>query len=79
MPNREERWKRRALSALFCMLLVLPGLVGCTPAMSGLGDLTTASDVDVDPWPRQLTSGDDTFSVFGYPLKAGQSGVGHVR
>src|SRR5256885_12449068 len=46
------------------MLLVLPGLAGCTSGISALGEPPAASDVDVDPWPRQLASGDNTFSVF---------------
>src|SRR3989442_5635739 len=61
MTNRAHQWKRRAL---FAMLLVLPGLSGCTSGMSALGEPPAASDVDVDPWPRQLASGDDTFSLF---------------
>src|SRR2546427_109522 len=64
MTNRSDRWKRRALFALFFMLLVLPELAGCTSGMSALGEPPAASDVDVDPWPRQLASGDDTFSLF---------------
>ena len=54
----------RPLFALLFMLLVLPGLAGCTSGMSALGEAPAASDVDVDPWPRQLASGDDTFSIF---------------
>src|SRR5437879_8520573 len=46
------------------MLLVLPGLAGCTSGISALGEPPAASDVDVDPWPRLLASGDNTFSVF---------------
>src|SRR3989454_11560695 len=64
MTNRLDRWKRRALFALLFMLLVLPGLAGCTSGTSALGEAPAASDVDVDPWPRQLASGDNTFSVF---------------
>ena len=64
MTNRLDRWKRRAPFALFFVLLVLPGLAACTSGMSALGESPAASDVDVDPWPRQLTSGDNTFSVF---------------
>src|SRR5437660_12195260 len=44
------------------MLLVLPGLAGCTSGISALGEPPAASDVD--PWPRQLASGDNTFAVF---------------
>src|SRR2546425_1177816 len=54
MTNRAHQWKRRAL---FAMLLVLPGLSGCTSGMSASGEPPAASDVDVDPWPRQLVSG----------------------
>src|SRR5207249_5107004 len=50
-----------ALSALV-FALVLPGLSGCMSAMPDGSSPT--SNVDVDPWPRQLTSGDHTFSVF---------------
>src|SRR3989475_12293892 len=64
MTNRSDRWKRRALFALFFMLLVLPELAGCTSGVSALGEPPAASDVDVDPWPRQLASGDNTFSLF---------------
>src|SRR3989454_11673084 len=64
MTNRADQWKRRALFALFFMLLVLPGLAGCTSGMSALGEPPAASDLNVDPWPRQLASGDDTFSLF---------------
>src|SRR5260370_20875109 len=46
------------------MLLVVPGLVGCTSGMSALGESPAAADVAVDPWPRQLASGTRTFSVF---------------
>jgi len=64
MTNRLDRWKRRPLFALLFILVVLPGLAGCTSGMSALSEPTAASDVDVDPWPRQLASGDNTFSVF---------------
>src|SRR2546429_9796982 len=46
------------------MLLVLPGRAGWPSGMAALGEPSAASDVDVDPWPRQLASGDNTFSVF---------------
>src|SRR2546426_615925 len=61
MTNRADQWKRRAL---FIMLLVLPGLAGCTSAMPAASEPPGDSDVDVDPWPRQLASGDNTFSLF---------------
>ncbi len=61
MTNRGCRWKGTALSAL-AFALVLPGLSGCMSAMPGGPSAT--SNVDVDPWPRQLTSGDHTFSIF---------------
>jgi hypothetical protein len=61
MANRGRRWKGRALSA-FVFVLVLSGLSGCMSAMPGGSSAT--SNVDVDPWPRQLTSGDHTFSIF---------------
>jgi hypothetical protein len=61
MANRGRRWKGRALSA-FVFVLVLPGLSGCMSAMPGGSSAT--SNVDVDPWPRQLTSGEHTVSIF---------------
>src|SRR3989454_2825611 len=64
MTNRLDRRQMKPLFALVFMLLVLPGLAGCTSGMSALGEAPAASDVDVDPWPRQLASGDDTFSIF---------------
>jgi hypothetical protein len=54
----------RALFAFLSLTLVLPGLAGCTSGMSALDESPAASDVDVDPWPRQLASGDNTFSLF---------------
>src|SRR3989441_12921090 len=59
-----KRRQMRPLFALLFMLLVLPGLAGCTSGMSALGEPPTVSDVDVDPWPRQLASGANTFSLF---------------
>ena len=61
MTRLGDRGMRRALSALV-FALVLPGLSGCMSAMPDGSSPT--SNVDVDPWPRQLTSGDHTFSVF---------------
>jgi len=55
------RWKGSALSALV-FALVLAGLSGCMSAMPG--GSSALPNVDVDPWPRQLTSGDHTFSIF---------------
>jgi len=63
MTNRLDRWKRRAPFALL-FVLMLPSLAGCTSGMSALGEPPAASDIGVDPWPRQLTSRDNTFSVF---------------
>ncbi len=60
------------LGALLCALLAVPGLAACTPAISGLGEPPAASDID--PWPRQLTSGDDTFSVFQPQYERWQQG-----
>src|SRR5207302_10709191 len=64
MTNLGNLWQRQALSALCLMLLIWPGLAGCTPAMSAVGEPPAVSDLNVDPWPRQLASGDNTFSVF---------------
>src|SRR5205823_1774947 len=61
MMDRGYRWKGTALSALV-FALVLAGLSGCVSAMPT--GSPAISNVDVDPWPRQLTSGDHTYSVF---------------
>ncbi|PYN91533.1 MAG: hypothetical protein DMD91_34070, partial [Candidatus Rokuibacteriota bacterium] len=63
MTNLGYRWKRRALSVLL-FVLVLPGLGGCVSAVPTPDESPATSNVDVDPWPRRLTSGDHTFSVF---------------
>lgn len=55
--------QRQTLSAL-CLLLLIWPLAGCMPTVSAVGEPPAASDLNVDPWPRQLTSGDNTFSVF---------------
>ena len=50
MINLGNLWQRQALSALFLMLLIWPGLAGCTtPAMPAVGALTADSDLNVDP------------------------------
>ena len=64
MTHLSRRWTSKGLPALFFMVLVLPNLAGCTIAMPSPGEPQAAADVDVDPWPRQLTTGDHTFSVF---------------
>ena len=51
----------KTLSALV-FALVLAGLSGCMSAMPG--GSSALSNVDVDPWPRRLTSGEHTFSIF---------------
>jgi hypothetical protein len=54
---------RKALSTVLYVLLVLPGLVACsTAAMTSDGP--PAEAIIDDPWPRQLVSGGNTFSVF---------------
>jgi hypothetical protein len=63
MRNLGDRGKRRALSALLFML-ILPGLAGCVSAVPTPDQSLATPNVDVDPWPRQLTSGGQTFSVF---------------
>src|SRR5712692_9984052 len=57
---------RRVLAALLCALLVAPGLAACTTAMPATGEAMgpAASELPSDPWPRELTSGDNTFSIF---------------
>ncbi len=61
------KWSTNALSALCFELLVSAGLAGCTPGMTAesppAADQSPAA-VAGDPWPRQFTVGDDTFSVF---------------
>jgi hypothetical protein len=56
------RRRARALFTFFFMLLVLPGLAACTSGMTAVGETPAAPDVD--PWPRQLASADNTFSLF---------------
>jgi hypothetical protein len=61
------QWRRRKLlGVVFCVLLVLPGLAACTPAMpvSGKAALPARVEPPPGPWPRELTSGDNTFSIF---------------
>jgi hypothetical protein len=54
---------RKALSTVLYVLLVLPGLAACsTAAMTSDGP--PAEAIIDDPWPRQLVSGGNTFSVF---------------
>jgi hypothetical protein len=63
---REQSRSRNLLGVVLCVLLVLPGLAACTPAMpvSGGAGLPATASPPAGPWPRELTSGDDTFSVF---------------
>ncbi|OLC42404.1 MAG: hypothetical protein AUH75_04560, partial [Gemmatimonadetes bacterium 13_1_40CM_4_65_7] len=63
MTKLGYRWNRGALSVLL-FVLVLPGLGGCVSAVPTPDESPATSNVDVDPWPRRLTSGDHTFSVF---------------
>ena len=57
---------RRVLAALFSVLLLAPGLTACTTAMPATGQAMgpTTSEPPADAWPRELTSGDNTFSIF---------------
>ena len=64
MTHLGNLWQRHALFALCLLLMIWSGLAGCAPTVSGVGALTADSDLYVDPWPQQLTSGDNTFSVF---------------
>lgn len=57
---------RRMLAALLGVLLLTPGLAACTTAGPAPGGAVTAAagaPAD-DAWPRELTSGSDTFSIF---------------
>src|SRR5258705_3837125 len=61
------QWRRRKLlGVILCVLLVLPGLAACTTAMpvSGEAALPAMVEPPAGPWPRELTSGDNTFSIF---------------
>jgi hypothetical protein len=62
MTNLRDRWSTRTLSTLLCVLLVLPSLAACTSALMATDQPPAAAAAD--PWPRQLTSGDHTFSLF---------------
>jgi hypothetical protein len=57
---------RGVLAAFLCALLVAPGLAACTTAMPTTGEAIgpAASEQPSDSWPRELTSGDNTFSIF---------------
>ena len=57
---------RRILAALLCVLLVAPGLTACTTAIPATGEAMgpAASVPPEDAWPRELTSGDNAFSIF---------------
>jgi hypothetical protein len=57
---------RRVLAAFFCALLVAPALTACTSAMPAPGEAMgpAASEQPGDEWPRQLTIGNETFSIF---------------
>jgi hypothetical protein len=49
---------------LFFVLLLI-GAAGCAPiTTTDVDDVLAVTGVDRDPWPRQLTSGDHTFSLF---------------
>ncbi len=60
---------RRMLAALLGVLLLMPGLAACTTAGPAPGGAVTAAagaplpPAD-DAWPRELSSGSDTFSIF---------------
>ena len=62
----EVRARRRQKSPGFALVfgLLLLGVSGCAPTTSSLDDAVALADVDVDPWPRQVTSANRTFSVF---------------
>jgi hypothetical protein len=59
----EENVMRKALSTLLCVLLVLPGLAAWSTAVRAAAEPPAGPVID-DPWPRQLTSGGNTFSIF---------------
>src|ERR1700730_13895817 len=61
------QWRRgKLLGVALGVLLVLPGLAACTTAMpiSGAAALPGMVEPPAGPWPRELTSGDNTFSIF---------------
>ena len=62
---REGR-SRKLLGVVLCLLLALPGWAACAPVMASSGEAPLPAMVEppADPWPRQLTSEDNTFSVF---------------
>ena len=65
--DAREQWRsQRLLGVVLCVLLVLPGLAACTTAMpvSGEAALSATGEPPAGPWPRELTSGDNTFSIF---------------
>src|SRR6266849_5408881 len=62
MTNRSDRWKRRALFALFFMLLVLSGLAGCT-----YGVIWFTARTEVDKEARMVALEDVTISKADFP------------
>ena len=68
---REKRWRwdglsQRMLAALLCVLLLAPGLAACATVLSPTGEVieSAANEQPDDAWPRQLTDGNETFSIF---------------
>src|SRR3984893_11249753 len=63
---RAQGRRRKLLGVALGVLLVLPGLAACTPPMrvSGAAALPAMVEPPAGPWPRPLTSGDNTFSIF---------------
>jgi hypothetical protein len=67
VENAREQWRSwKGRGVILCVLLVLPGLAACTPAMPVSGEAARPAMVEppAGPWPRELTSGDNTFSIF---------------
>src|SRR6266436_5063775 len=65
--DARTQWRsRKRLGVILCVLLVLPGLAACTTAMPVSGEAALPARVEPPPgpWPRELTSGDNTFSIF---------------
>ena len=69
MTRFANRWSTKALSTLLCAFLLCPSLTSCTAMAPALAQppaqpAQPAGAPVTDPWPRQLASEDNTFSIF---------------
>src|SRR5258705_923276 len=68
--DAREQWRsRKVLGVVLCLLLVLPGLAACTPAMpvSGEAGLPATGGPPAGPWPPRPPHRGKTVSGFPPP------------